>query len=117
MSTQIKKEEFKIRENRIRNLLKSKDISGILLTTHTNFLWYTCGGRNNLIRNDDISIVNILITGDKNYLLATTSDAKRVMEEELAEFGFELILYNWYDKNLFDALNPIRSSPAYRVPK
>jgi len=61
-----------------------------------------------LIKNDDISIVNILITGDKNYLLATTSDADRVMEEELSGFGFKLVLYNWHNENIFDALKKIK---------
>lgn len=71
-------------------------------------MWYTCGGRNNIIKNDDISIANILITLDKNYLLATTSDADRIMVEELSGLNFELVLHNWYNENFFNSLKKIK---------
>lgn len=101
------KEELEIKETRIRNLLEKKNLSGILLSKQTNFLWFTGGRRNDVIKNDDVSLVYLFITRDSKYLIATKSDANRVMDEELKGLGFELVLYNWYDQSVLDALKRI----------
>jgi len=101
------KEEFQIKEERIRGLLERKNLAGIILGTLTNFLWLTGGRRNQIIKNADISLVHLLITKQKRYLLSTRSDADRIMDEELSDLGFELVLYDWYRDSFVDALNKI----------
>jgi len=101
------KEEFQIKEERIRDLIERKNLAGIILGTLTNFLWLTGGRRNQIIKNADISLVYLLITKQKRYLLSTRSDADRIMDEELSDLGFELVLYDWYRHSFVDALNKI----------
>jgi Xaa-Pro dipeptidase len=101
------KEEFQIKVKSIRDLFEKKNLSGIILGTLTNFLWLTGGRRNQIIKNADISLVHLLITKHKHYLLSTRSDADRIMDEELGDFGFELVLYDWYRHSFFDAVNKI----------
>jgi len=100
-------EELQIKEERIRDLLERNNYAGIILSTLTNFLWLTGGRRNQIIKNADISLVHLLITKNKKYLLSTRSDADRIMDEELSDLGFELVLYDWYRQSFVDALNKI----------
>jgi Xaa-Pro aminopeptidase len=101
------KEEYQIKERRLRDLLERRNLAGIILSTLTNFLWLTGGKRNQIIQNADISLVHLLITKNKRYLFATRSDADRIMDEELSDLGFELVLYDWYNQSFVDALQTI----------
>ena len=101
------KDEFQIKEERIRDFLERKNFFGIILGTVTNFLWLTGGKRNQIIKNADTSLVHLLITKDKRYLLSSRSDATRIMDEELGDLGFEPVLYDWYRHSFVDALNKI----------
>lgn len=99
--------EIDIKHSRVRDLLVSKNIEGILLSRQSNFLWFSGGKLNDVIRNNDISLVNLFITRDKKYLIATNSDADRVMKEELDGLGFELVRFDWFNQNVFDGLKKI----------
>jgi antitoxin VapB len=99
--------EIDIKQARVKNLLKSKNLDGLLISKQSNLQWFTGGGMNDVIRNNDTSLINLFITQDKRYLIATSSDADRMMEEELQDLGFESVIYNWYDQSPFDAINTI----------
>ena len=99
--------EIDIKHSRVRDLLASKNIEGILLSRQSNFLWFTGGKLNDVIKNNDISLVNLFITKDKKYLIATNSDADRVMTEELDGLGFELVRFDWFNQNVFDGIKKI----------
>lgn len=100
--------EIEIKQGRVKNLLKSKNLDGLLISKQSNLQWFTGGGMNDVIRNNDTSLINLFITEDKRYLLATTSDTDRMMEEELQGLGFESLLYNWYNQSPFDAIKTIK---------
>lgn len=99
--------EVKLKEEKVQNLIKAKNLSGIILSSQTNFLWFTGGKRNDVVRNDNVSLVYLFITSDKKYLIASKSDLSRVMEEELLGLGFESVLYKWYSESVFDAVKRI----------
>src|SRR5665811_1746371 len=99
--------EIDIKHSGVRDFLASKNIEGILLSRQSNFLWFTGGKLNDVIKNNDISLVNLFITKDKKYLIATNSDADRVMAEELNGLGFELVKFDWFNQNVFDGLKKI----------
>jgi Xaa-Pro aminopeptidase len=100
-------EELQVKEKRIRDLIERKNFVGIILSTQTNFLWFTGGRRNQIIKNADTSLVHLVITKNKKYLLSTKSDADRIMDEELGDLGFELVLYDWYRHSFIDAVDKI----------
>ena len=104
--------EIAIKHGRIIRLLDENKLDGLLLSKHSNFKWFSCGGLNDVIKNDDTSLVYFYITKDKRYFIATKSDADRVMKEELEGLGFELILYNWYDQSYNDSLKRISAKKA-----
>ncbi len=101
------KEELQIKEEMVSNLIERKNFAGIILSTLTNFLWFTGGRRNQIIKNADTSLVHLVITKNKRYLLSTKSDADRIMDEELGDLGFELVLYDWYRHSFLDAMDKI----------
>lgn len=99
--------EIEIKRNKLLKLIEIKNISGILLSKKWNFRWFTGGHDNNVVRTEDSSSVYLYINKSGNYLIATKSDAGRVFYEELNEFGFQLILYKWYDENIEDVIKNI----------
>lgn len=96
-----------IKENKIRELLADRGLSGVILSTQTNFLWFTCGKRNDVLKNADASLVYLFITRDKKYLISSSSDFDRVINEELEGLGFEPVKYEWYDGSPLDAVKKI----------
>jgi len=96
-----------IKEQRVYELIDKLNLSGILLSKQTNFLWFTGGNRNDVIKNEDISLVYLFITKDNKYLISTNSDKERVCNEELDKKGFETIVYDWYCQDVFDVLRKI----------
>ena len=92
-------EEIEIKTEKLRQLINRKQLSGILLSSQSNFLWLTGGRRNEVIKNFDISLVHLFITKDSKYLISSKSDSARVMDEELSGLGFNLIEYDWYNQS------------------
>ena len=99
--------EIQIKHNRVVQLLESNDLEGLLLGKHSSFKWFACGGMNDVIKNEDTSLLYLFITPTSRYLIATRSDADRVMEEELKGLDFELILYDWYNQSYNDVLKKL----------
>ncbi|MCL6087596.1 MAG: aminopeptidase P family N-terminal domain-containing protein, partial [Actinobacteria bacterium] len=99
--------EIDIKHLRLKKYLKLKNLEGILFSRQTNFLWFTGGKLNDVIKNDDTSLVYLFITENKRYLIATNSDADRVMNEELEGLDFELVRYDWFNQNVYNGLEKI----------
>ncbi len=97
----MRQEEIDLKHKKIARILKNNDLEGVLFSTQTNFKWFTGGKLNNVIRNEDISLVYLLITDSKRYIVSSNSDLERVYEEELLGLGFEPLKFNWYDEDVF----------------
>jgi Xaa-Pro aminopeptidase len=100
--------EIEIKQSRVKKVLESKGLDGLLMSKQSNLAWFTGGKANDVIRNNDISLINLYITPEKRYLISTSSDTNRMMEEELSSLGFEPVQYNWYNQSPFDAINTIK---------
>lgn len=70
-----------IKEQRVYELIDKLNLSGILLSKQTNFLWFTGGNRNDVIKNEDNSLVYLLITKDNKYLISTNSDKEELSQK------------------------------------
>lgn len=99
--------EIEIKHEKVKQFLESNRLDGLLLAKHSNFKWFTCGGKNDVIRNSDVSLVYLFITTEKRYLIATSSDAYRIVDEELKDLDFEMILYNWYNQSFNNSIKKI----------
>lgn len=99
--------EIDIKHSRLRKLLDSKGLSGVLLSKQSNFQWFTGGKINDVIKNEDKSLVFLFVTESERYLIATRSDGDRVFTEEITGMDFKLFFYNWYDQTAVDVVNEI----------
>jgi Xaa-Pro dipeptidase len=96
--------ELQIKHDKIKKLLEEKNLDGIVFTTHSSFKWLSCGRANDVLKNENASLVYFFITPDKKYFIASRSDSFRVMTEELGGLEYEAVLYNWYNESVFDAV-------------
>ena len=96
--------ELQLKHDKIKKLLKEKNLDGIVFTTHSSFKWLSCGRVNDVLKNENASLVYFFITPDKKYFIASRSDSSRVMAEELDGLEYESVLYNWYNESVFDAV-------------
>src|SRR3990172_5378357 len=107
MANETASRELQIKHNKITKLLEEKGYDGMVFTTNSSFKWLSCGRTNDVIKNDNASLVYFFLTPDKKYFIATRSDSFRVMAEELSGLGYEPVLYNWYNESVFDAIKKL----------
>ncbi len=88
--------EIEVKIERIRNLMESENLDGILLTRNDNFSWITGGGRGWVDRSSETSVGWILITRDGSHLLTNDIEAERLAREEVPEI-FESHSCKWYE--------------------
>ncbi|HYH01463.1 MAG TPA: M24 family metallopeptidase, partial [Bacillota bacterium] len=90
-------EEIAVKQQRINDLLESKNLKGILLKKQANFSWFTAGGLNMVGIAADLGVTSLLITKRNRYVIANKIEAARMMDEEgLKELGFQLLEHEWY---------------------
>ena len=93
--------EISIKIERVNEFLDEEGLKGILLTQVRNVYWLTAGLTNNqIVLNKDIGAASLLIMRDGGkYVICSGSEAGRLMDESLADLGYELVKYNWYESN------------------
>lgn len=95
-----RKEEIRIKERRVRDLMKSLELDGIIFKKQSNFSWFTGGGINMVPVCTEMGFSTILITNSEKYVIANRIEAVRNMEEEnLQNFDFNLLEYEWFEFN------------------
>ncbi len=91
------KKEFGIKLDRIRALLRKKDLSAVFLKRQDDYAWITCGGRN-YVGAGDMGNCGMLITEDGFYAITNNIEAPRMKSEEhLNELGAEVLYGLWYE--------------------
>ncbi|MCL5986239.1 MAG: aminopeptidase P family N-terminal domain-containing protein [Actinobacteria bacterium] len=85
---------------KLRTLIKQRKLGGILITRQHNFAWITGGRKNQVLNSFDDSLCGVLVTESDVYFLASQSDFRRVLEEELKDLKFEEVLYDWYGNGI-----------------
>ncbi len=84
---------------KVINYLVEHDLDGVLLRKRNNFSWLTGGSANHIVLSDPNGVSDFLIFRDKTYLITTSMEEKRILEEECSNvsFAFELISANWME--------------------
>jgi len=85
------------KELRIRQFLSNSDFDALLLSLQSNFAWATGGKQNYVGIASEMGIASLLITQNEKYVITNTIEKFRIMDEELAKMGYELIEFDWYD--------------------
>lgn len=87
--------ELRIKLERLRSCMRQNGWDGILLGTNENFGWLTGGHRAFVDKSTQSAVVKLLITGDRQYVFANSSEQYRIPEEELEGLEFVPVPYPW----------------------
>lgn len=102
--------EFMIKLDRLRGLMKDERVDAIYIKRQDNFAWLTCG-RRNYVGMGDIGNCGLLILSDSLYAVTNNIEAPRMKTEcKLEELGFDIRFGLWHDtsfeKRTIDELVP-----------
>ncbi len=92
--------EFKLKLDRIYDLMEAEHYGAVVIGTQTNFSWLTCGGTSRVLLTTDAAAVYLVITERERYVVAHTMDGSRNLEEELEGMGFQPAFRKWIEEPL-----------------
>src|SRR4030067_3538380 len=91
-------DEIKEKERRVRDFLRSKGLSALLLKRQANFSWMTCGGLNLVGITTEVGATTILITENSKFVISNNIEGPRMVHEEgLERQGFIVKTFPWYE--------------------
>lgn len=84
---------------RVRGLLKSRHLAGVLISQIRNFSWLTAGlSDNHIVITSETGPGTLLVMADgRRFLLASQSELPQLSEEGLTELGFTPRGWSWYE--------------------
>jgi len=94
-----RKEEVLEKRRRVLQFMKERGLDGVLFTQQNNFAWYTAGGRNFVALASVRGAASILVTPERDYVITDNIEAPRIEKEELEDLGFDLQVFQWYNKS------------------
>lgn len=80
---------------RVREVIEREGLSGVLITQQSNVCWLTAGANNHVLFDYQDSLIGILITPEKAFVIAENGDHDRVIHEEFSHCPFEYRKINW----------------------
>ncbi len=102
-----RKEEVKIKLEKVRNFLKENKLSAMLIKKQPNFSWITAGGVNFVGMATEMGVTSVLVTEREQFVIANKIEAKRMRDEEVGEIGFEVLEYEWYEDREMEIVKKI----------
>lgn len=109
MRDQIKANERHEKEGRLLELLYERNLDAVIIGRQSNFAWLSAGGRNYVLAASDYGTAYVVITRDRKILVANTMDGQRILDEELANSDYELIVLKWFEDSLESAVSKLVS--------
>jgi Xaa-Pro dipeptidase len=95
----------------LRLLLDRRAEAAALLTTRRNFSWLTAGGIGHVLQSSQMSIAAILVSRDDALVITHNLEAARLVDEELADLGVEVVSVPWWEPRAIEA-EALRRLPA-----
>lgn len=84
-------------EEKVQAWLDNENLDGILFRKRQNFSWITSGKVNHIVQTTEFGVADLLLLNGKKYCITVKMESRRMMEEELAELGYELVECEWYE--------------------
>ena len=82
---------------RISDLLRVKELDGVLLRKRRSFSWLTNGQANYIFTTSELGVADLLIFADTIYCITSKMEFARIQEEELASLDVEWVTPEWYE--------------------
>jgi len=95
-----KLEEFNVKMKRLHVFMDQKGYDAVVIGTRTNWEWLSCGGSSTIEMTSNAASTLLIVTKEKNILVAYTMDFQRALDDELDGFGFEAVTISWTDLGL-----------------
>ena len=97
MSFDERKTEVQIKLARLRERLAMQKLDAAHLTTVASTAWITAGAATYIDESSGTAASSALVTQDHAYILTTTVEEPRLLQEEhLHDLGFEVLAEPWY---------------------
>lgn len=103
---------------RVARVARAAEVRGVLLAAHHNIAWLTSGRGNRIDASREAGSARLLVAADgRRFVLANAIEMPRLLDEELAGFGYEPIEYPWTeDQDPSRAVRAARSLLGDGVP-
>jgi len=96
LDLEARREEFRLKLERIRQWLSQERLDGVLLTRRDSFAWATAGGDNRVSSATEMGAADLWVDHDSVVLLANNIEAARIDEEELDGLDVDVFAWPWY---------------------
>lgn len=91
--------EFSVKQKRIRELLDSMGLDGLVLKRASSFAWATCGAADYVNTASTYGTATLLITRKAHHLITDNIEAPRLeLEEKLKYQGWEFHVRPWHSE-------------------
>jgi len=88
------------KRRRVRMMLEDKGYSGVVITTREHFAWLTSGGDSHVVRSSSLGFGALVITPERQVLVAQSMDAQRLLDEQICGQEYELVMTRWYEGDI-----------------
>ena len=83
------------RRAHLRELMERREVAAVLMRRPENFAWYACGGNSRVEYVSPEGVADILVTADRECVLASSIEAPRMHDEVAPEL--EVIEFPWHE--------------------
>ncbi|MDA3823072.1 MAG: M24 family metallopeptidase [Bacteroidales bacterium] len=107
--------ESRAKRDLLRCFMNENGLDAIYIRHKDSFSWLTSGANNGGVLSTQIGAAGILLTANRQYVVASNIETPRLQKEEyLQELGFEIISTDWMGQSDYDkALSLAHSSYIY----
>lgn len=97
-------EEFAFKRARAAALIAAQGLGGLVLGRSASWSWAMCGREANVALNSEEAVAVLVLTPQRDYLVANQIEMPRLLAEELGDLPFEPVVFPWYEPGRRDAL-------------
>ncbi|MEO8434823.1 MAG: aminopeptidase P family protein [Pyrinomonadaceae bacterium] len=97
--------EIQEKTERLMRLVHAEDLAGVLINSQPNFSWLTAGGTNGVDQSREAGVGTLLVMRDgRRFVLANRIEVSRLLQEEIADQGYEPVVFGWEEEKANPAL-------------
>ncbi len=101
------------KQRRVNDLLEQGGYDAMLMATFANFAWFTCGGDAHVNTAQETGVGALLVGRNRKTLITNNVERARLLEEELANQGFQEEIGLWVEDALAPAVE--RIAPGEKI--